>query len=167
MKKIIEELQNNRSIFNDLLKGIDKEQYLWRQSPEKWCLLEVICHLYDEERLDFRFRTQWVLERPNEVPPQFNQLNWIEEHDYMSQDFNIMLAKFISERDISLTWLRSLKAPNWKNSFEHPKLGTLTANYFFINWLAHDYLHMRQILKLKFDHLSYKTGENLKYAGPW
>lgn len=167
MQAIIEALHKNKSIFNDLLKGIDQDQYLWRQTPEKWCLLEIICHLYDEERFDFRFRAQWVLERPNEVPPPFDQIKWVEEHEYMSQDFLNMLEKFNSERDASLGWLENLKDPKWKNSFKHPKLGTLTADYFLNNWLAHDYLHMRQILKLKFDYLSYRTGEGLGYAGPW
>ena len=167
MQAIIEALDNNKSMFNDLLKGIEQEQYLWRQTPDKWCLLEIICHLYDEERFDFRFRTKWVLERPNEIPPLFNQLDWIKEHDYMSQDFLNMLKKFNAERDASLIWLRSLKDPKWKNSFKHPKLGTLTADSFLKNWLAHDYLHMRQILRLKFDYLSHRTGDDLAYAGTW
>jgi hypothetical protein len=167
MKEIIKALHNNKDVFSDLLSGLERDQYSWCQSSEKWCLLEIICHLYDEERLDFRFRTKWVLEQPNEVPPAFDQLRWVKEHDYISQNYSIMLQKFISERTASIEWLNHLNDPRWENSFEHPKLGTLTAGYFLKNWLAHDYLHMRQILKLKFDYLRDSTAEGLNYAGTW
>ena len=35
------------------------------------------------------------------------------------------------------------------------------------NWLAHDYLHIRQIIKLKFDFLKDQSDEHLSYAGEW
>jgi hypothetical protein len=78
-----------------------------------------------------------------------------------------VLNKFITERGQSINWLKSLENPNWNNAFEHNKLGSLNAKYFLNNWLAHDYLHIRQILKLKFDYLEYQSGENLDYAGKW
>jgi hypothetical protein len=43
----------------------------------------------------------------------------------------------------------------------------MTAMLFLSNWLAHDYLHIRQIIKLKFDYLEKMTGEGLSYAGDW
>jgi hypothetical protein len=78
-----------------------------------------------------------------------------------------MLEKFIKERESSLIWLKSLKNAIWDHSFEHPKLGTMSAKYFLNNWLAHDYLHIRQIIKLKFDYLDDRFKENLNYAGIW
>ena len=78
-----------------------------------------------------------------------------------------MLEKFITERESSINWLETLKNANWENSFDHPKLGAMTAKYFLNNWLAHDYLHIRQIIKLKFDYLNNRFNENLDYAGIW
>ena len=57
----IKALLKNRGVFNDLLGGIPEEQYLWRSDPEAWNLLEVICHLHDEEREDFRSRMQFIM----------------------------------------------------------------------------------------------------------
>ncbi len=167
MDFLIEQLQENKKVFIDLLKDINEDAYLWRQNPEKWCLLEIVCHLYDEEREDFRFRTQWVLEKPNETPPNFNPVIWLTERKYMEQDYNKMLERFIEERDQSIKWLKSLKYPNWENYYEHPKKGNLTAKFFLTNWLAHDYLHFRQITKLKFDYLEHQSGDDLDYAGTW
>ena len=167
MNHIIEQLKVNKLVFNDLFKDVNEDMFLWKQSPEKWCLLEILCHLYDEEREDFRFRVQWVLEKPNTIPPPFNPLNWVTERNYISQNYGEKLSGFINEREYSLQWLSTLIDVNWRQSFEHPKLGTLSAKYFLTNWLAHDYLHLKQILKLKFDYLKYQFGEGLDYAGAW
>lgn len=167
MDFIIEQLHQNKTVFYNLLKDIKEDMFLWKQTPEKWCLLEIVCHLYDEEREDFKFRTKWVLEQPNETPPQFNPVVWVTERNYIGQDYNTMLNKFIEEREQSIKWLKSLENPKWNNSYIHSKLGKLSAKFFLTNWLAHDYLHIRQITKLKFDYLKHQSGENLDYAGIW
>jgi hypothetical protein len=43
----------------------------------------------------------------------------------------------------------------------------MSAGMLLANWLAHDYLHFRQITKLKYDYIKYRTGEDLAYAGTW
>jgi hypothetical protein len=63
-EKIFEELQRNKIVFQELLNNIPGESILWSQNPEKWSLLEVVCHLFDEEREDFRTRVKCVLEDP-------------------------------------------------------------------------------------------------------
>jgi hypothetical protein len=85
----------------------------------------------------------------------------------MEQDYQETLSKFLKEREQSIRWLQSLTNVNWNSAFEHSKLGTLSAKFFLENWLAHDYLHLRQILKLKFDYLIHRSGRNLEYAGIW
>ena len=167
MDFLIEQLQKNKNVFYNLLKDTNEDMFLWKQTPEKWCLLDIVCHLYDEEREDFKFRTQWVLEKPNQTPPPFNPVIWVTERNYIEQDYNQVLNNFIKEREQSITWLNALKDPKWENYYVHPKKGKLTAKFFLTNWLAHDYLHIRQITKLKFDYLEYQSGEMIDYAGIW
>jgi len=164
---IVEQLQKNKFVFQSLLEEAPNRFITWRPRPNKWCLLEIICHLYDEEQFDFRFRTQWVLEKPKQLPPPFNPLDWVKEHKYIEQEYKDMIKKFLLERDVSIAWLKNLKNPNWENSYMHPKLGKTTAKHYLDNWLAHDYLHIRQIIKQKFDYLNSQTNENLRYAGVW
>jgi len=164
---ITKQLQKNRLVFKSLLEDVKPDFITWRPSPDKWCLLEIICHLYDEERYDFRYRTQWVLEKPNELPPPFNPLDWVTDHNYMQQDYNVMLNQFLNERDNSIVWLNNLKKPNWSNAYNHNKFGKVTAKHYLDNWLAHDYLHIRQVVKQKFNYLNSQTNENLEYAGIW
>lgn len=167
MNFVIEQLAKNKTVFQNLLKDENEDLVLWKQAPEKWCLLEITCHLLDEEIYDFRFRTQWVLEKPNQTPPPIDPIGWVTNHDYINQDFPTTINKFLDVREHSILWLQSLNNPNWNLYFEHSKLGTLTAKHFLTNWLAHDYLHIKQILKLKYDYIKYKSGEDLDYAGIW
>ncbi|PTM07812.1 MAG: hypothetical protein DA407_09795 [Bacteroidetes bacterium] len=167
MMNIAEQLQKNKLVFQSLLEDVQPELITWRPRPDKWCLLEIVCHLYDEERFDFRFRAQWVLEQPNVLPPPFNPLDWVKDHKYMEQDYNTMLQKFLLEREASIKWFNELKKPNWDNYYNHEKRGKITAQYYLDNWLAHDYLHIRQIIKQKFDYFNSQTNENLEYAGVW
>lgn len=164
---IIRELSRNRDVFRELLSGLTEEEYQWKENPHKWCLLEIICHLYDEEREDFRARTKHVLETPGDPLLSIDPSNWVEERAYIKQAYADKLEKFLYERQQSVEWLQSLQSPRWDNAYEHPKFGLMTAKMFLSNWLAHDYIHIRQILKLKFAYLRQLTGETLNYAGIW
>jgi len=164
---LINQLERNKTLFYQLFKDASEEETHWKPSEDKWCLLEIVCHLYDEEREDFRVRTRSTLETPNQPLPMFDPVAWVTERKYIEQDYQQMLAKFLAERTTSINWLRSLKNPNWQNAFQHPKLGPLTAHHFLSNWLAHDYLHIRQATKLKYAYLKELTENDLSYAGNW
>lgn len=166
-KQIIHFLENNISVFNSLLSGHDASFQTWRFKPEKWNLLEIICHLYDEEKDDFRARLRHVLENPEKELPSIDPSGWVISREYSKQDFTDKLDSFLDEREASITWLRSLSSPKWDNAYMHPKFGPMTGNLFLSNWLEHDYLHLRQILNLKHEYLKSISGQYLNYAGEW
>ncbi len=166
-ENIINELLRDKDIFKNHLSGLTKDEYLRKPREDKWSLLEIVCHLYDEEREDFRARTKHVLENPNDPLPAIDPPGWVHERKYMQQNYDEKLNKFLEEREQSVKWLQSITNPKWDNVYIHPKFGEMTAKMFLCNWLAHDYLHFRQILFLKFDYLKFITNENLNYAGKW
>lgn len=163
----IDELARNKLAFIELLDGISSEQYLWKPEPGAWSLLEIVCHLYDEECEDFKIRIRSILRNPKDSLPPINPSAWVHERNYLSQNYQEILYKFIQEREQSILWLQSLEKPNWENTFQHSKLGPMTANRFLVNWVAHDYLHLRQIMQRKFQYLNRQTNESLDYAGIW
>lgn len=164
---IINELNRNKEVFHSLLYGIPEEQHRWKPEEKKWCLLEVVCHLYDEEREDFRMRVKQVLEDPETEPPPIDPEGWVQSRKYMQQDYEERLKMFLDERERSVEWLRSLQSPKWNNAWKHPKYGPLSAQMFLTNWLAHDYLHIRQITRLKYQYLKAFSTVTLRYAGDW
>ena len=164
---IVKQLEKNREVFEDMLTGLSKEEYIWKPLPEKWCLLEVICHLYDEEREDFRARLKNVLDSNTNPLPSIDPQGWVSSRKYAEKNFEEMLSKFLKERTDSVNWLESLNSPAWDNAYHHPKFGPMSGKLFLSNWLAHDYHHIRQILYLKYGYLKTQTTESLDYAGTW
>lgn len=167
LQYFIQSFSNNKIVFQALLSKLSEKEILWKQTPAKWCPLEIICHLHDEEVDDFRRRVKHVLETPALKPPPANPVQWVKERAYMEKDFHHMLSTFLEEREHSIQWLKSLEDGPWDNAYIHPKLGPMTAKYFMVNWLAHDQLHIKQILRLQYDYLHASSEENLDYAGQW
>ena len=96
-----------------------------------------------------------------------NPIAWIAERKYMEQDFYHTLQMFEQERKQSVNWLHTIENVDWGQFYQHPKLGKMTAGMLLSNWLAHDYLHFRQIIATKYQYLKQHINENLEYAGNW
>ena len=163
----IDRLAKNRGVFDSLVRGISLEQARWKPSPDMWSMLEVINHLYDEEREDFRQRLELVLDDPNKAWPRIDPRNWVITRAYNEKDLNTSLNNFFTEREKSLVWLKRLSAPNWENENEGPN-GLLSAGDLLASWLAHDFLHIRQLARLHWQYVGmiaepYQT----TYGGPW
>jgi hypothetical protein len=164
---VIDKLSENRQTFEGLLIYVSGAECLWRPSPDKWCLLELVCHLNDEEQHDFRARVRFTLENIKEDLPSIDPVGWVTSKKYIEQNYEEVLKNFLNERIKSIEWLRSLESPNWKSEYIHPKFGGMSAEFFLANWLAHDYLHFRQIITLKYNYLKDSSGFDIGYAGDW
>ena len=164
---IIAHLENNRRVFQSLLTDLESEEYHFKPDPASWSILEILCHLVDEEKEDFRARVKNTLLTPEVQPPTLDPVGAVKSRKYAKQVYVERLEAFLTERRISIKWLRSLQDPKWKNVYRHPTAGNLTAYDLLTNWLAHDYHHIRQINRRKYEYLRKKSKVNLNYAGDW
>ena len=150
-----------------LVQGVDDRQARWRPDADSWSILEVICHLLDEEKKDFRVRLDITLHKPGEAWPGIDPAGWVTEYKYNKQDLAASLKAFKEEREASLAWLKRLEAPHWEAAYETP-WGAMRAGDLLASWVAHDLLHMRQLVEL---HWAYNEQEVLpystRYAGEW
>ncbi len=165
--QVFQKLKDHHKLFQSLFSNLDPAEILWKKQAEKWCLLEILCHLYDEELEDFRTRVDYCLHRPEETLPPIDPVGWVSARNYIGQNFTKKLSEFLQARKESIIWLESLSNPDWESGSIHPELGKRSARFFLNNWLAHDYLHLRQITRLKYDYLSAHGGEEVNYAGNW
>jgi hypothetical protein len=163
----VERFADNCGVFESLLKNVSVEQASWKPAPDKWSMLEVVNHLYDEEREDFRQRLEIVLRDPKEQWPPIDPRGWVTTRRYNERELKSSLGSFLEERKKSLVWLRGLSDMHWENSNEGPN-GLLRAGDLLAAWLAHDFLHIRQLTRLHWQYVGliadpYKTA----YGGPW
>jgi hypothetical protein len=150
--EIIKRLANNEKMIRGLVSGLEDKQARWRPEPGKWSVLEVVNHLYDEEREDFRKRLDLTLQDPDVAWPPNDPEAWVKERKYNERDFNESLGNLLSERRQSIAWLQGLQSPRWQAAYEHPVFGKISAGDILCAWLAHDYFHARQISNLLLEY---------------
>src|SRR5574341_2615827 len=95
---LYEELANSTGMIRALLGGITQDEARVKPDPESWSILEVICHVYDEEREDFREHLDFILHRQNEEWHRIDPQGWVNERKYNEQDFPEIQEKFFFER---------------------------------------------------------------------
>jgi hypothetical protein len=109
-----------------------------------------------------------LLHRPGQTWPGIDPQGWSQERGYRDRDLQESLEDFLSERQTSVAWLRSLREPRWDNTYQHPLLGEIKAGSILTSWLTHDLLHIRQLTKLHFDYFSRQARPfSGDYAGKW
>lgn len=139
----------------------------WKPNEESWSLLEVVCHLYDEEREDFRVRLKHILDRVEGMPPAIDPQGWVTAREYSKRDLATVLAQFLEQREASLAWLRSLENPDWDAVWETP-FGSIHASGMLSAWVAHDLLHIRQLNELHYGYVKVQSNPyEVGYAGDW
>jgi hypothetical protein len=161
------QLAINRDRVAALARGILEEQARWKPIPTSWSVLEVICHLADEEEFDFPVRLKLILEGSEKPWPAIDPLGWVEEHEYIKADLFETLNRFMNLRNSSLEWLNNLEAPDWAKVYQAP-FGEMVAGDIFAAWTAHDLLHLRQLVELQYAYLVKRASPfKVDYAGEW
>jgi hypothetical protein len=162
-----QELALGAEIVSRLLAGITPAEARFKPDPQSWSMLEVVCHLYDEERQDFRQRLDIILHRPQEPWPPIDPAGWVTARQYNNRELAEALDGFVAERARSLTWLKGLSAPNWEAEYAAP-FGPIKAGDMLASWVAHDHLHTRQLVELKRARIiSLAQPYGVRYAGEW
>jgi hypothetical protein len=161
------QLEGNSERIEALARGVTQEEASWKPNPESWSMLEVVNHLYDEEREDFRVRLNIILHHPNDQWPPIDPQGWVVERKYNQRELAESIENFVKEREASLEWLRGLGEPDWDTQYTSP-FGSMKAIDMFGAWVTHDQLHMRQLVEL---HRRYTEQQakpfSLAYAGDW
>ena len=166
IKQFTEQLSESASVIEEILKHVTREQARWKPAPDNWSILEVVNHLYDEEIEDFRNRLDMVLHHSGKNWNANNPEAWVTEREYNKRDFDKSLKNFLNERDKSVLWLSQLSSPDLNLYYENPNFPRITAGDLLYSWLAHDYLHQRQIINIKLKHLKESIKPySIRYAG--
>jgi hypothetical protein len=167
-EKLISEMEQSTEIIRSLTADFDLEEARFKPTPETWSVLEVVCHLLDEEREDFRQRLDIILHRPGEAWPPIDTAGWVTSRKYLEQDYTEALNDFFVERIKSLAWLKTLENPKWDQEVMAPWDKPIKAGDMFAAWVAHDNLHIRQLVELRRARIEKITQPyGVYYAGDW
>jgi uncharacterized damage-inducible protein DinB len=161
------QLTGNAEAMRALVQTISEEQAHWKPSPETWSLEEVMGHIYNEERIDFRSHLKEML---NEPPKPWGEFR---EELVLAANCRQALEGFMVEREASIAWLKALESPGWDTKSQAPfgplSLSiTLSAGDVLASWVAHDFLHIRQMIELLYAWNAKQASPcSVDYAGGW
>ncbi len=169
------ELSQSTEMIRALLAGISQEEAQIKPDSDSWSILEVVCHLYDEEREDFREHLDFIistslnasLNRQNEEWHKIDPQGWVTERKYNKKNLAEMQGQFFDERKKSLEWLKSISNADLETTYTS-EFGTMKAGEMFACWVAHDNLHIRQLVELRRKYIERMVGAyDIQYAGDW
>jgi len=164
---LFQELVNSTETIRTLLSSVTQVEAKIKPDLESWSMLEVVCHLYDEEREDFREHLDFILHRQNGEWHVIDPEGWVTERRYNGRNFVDMQELFFSERSDSLKWLKGLSGANWETIYSSED-GSMKAGDMFASWVAHDNLHIRQLVELRRVLVERRTDPySIQYAGDW
>ena len=167
-KALIDLLAAFPDVLSASVQGISDDNLRWKPEKKAWSILEVVCHLGDEEVEDFPLRLKLTLQDPAEPWPGIDPEGWATGRKYNEQDLGESLSRFAEQREGSLKWLSTLVDPDWTREHHHALMGSMPAGSMLGSWVAHDTLHLRQIAKRRYQLIQIHAGAySLKYAGEW
>lgn len=167
LTQLTRQLSANARTIRAMLETIPEDQAQWKPDEQTWSLQEVMDHIYNEERVDFRSHLEEFFSHPQQPWGALKQ-EWVTIVNCQKA-----LALFLEERENSIEWLSKLESPDWAIPVETPfndgaQKIILTAGDVMVSWVAHDFLHMRQLNELLFAwNQSRADPFKVEYAGNW
>lgn len=165
---LIQRMKRMPATLQAMISDVPESELKWRPADGGWSILEIICHLADEETDDFRPRIQITLQQDGTRWPSIDPRQAAIDRDYQSQAIESVIERFTGERQASLEWLQHLDKPDWNAEYDHPVFGIVRAGDLLAAWVAHDALHIRQIAKRLYQMTQQDAaGFSTAYAGDW
>jgi hypothetical protein len=102
---VIRQMTVNAQAIRSLMKTLSSEQANWKPDIETWSMTQVMDHVCNEERVDFRAHLKELFSTP--------RLAWggLGEKWKNVDDCQKALKGFLAEREASLAWLKNCNPP--------------------------------------------------------
>ena len=161
LEKSYEILEKTPSVLQELLGSLSDDWILTNEGPETFSPYDVIGHLIQGEKTDWKARIKQILEYGNtkafDVFDRFAQYK-----ESKGKSLAQLLKEFKRLRKENIHWLKSLHLSDedvYKKGM-HPVLGEVTLKNLLATWVAHDLTHIAQITRVM-------AKQYKKEMGPW
>ena len=142
---LIESLQATPRDLARLLRPVDEAAARWRPAAGEWCLADVVAHLsYCEAPYLARLRR--VVEQDNPFEPYLHPDE--SAHD-LTRPLAELLEAFVTRRAVTVAFLNGLEQRDWGRPLVHASIGPTKLRDQVQELVAHDNLHLEQIVALR------------------
>jgi hypothetical protein len=156
------QMTDSAAAIRTLIENVPEAQANWKPDDDTWSLFEVMDHIYNEERVDFRVRLDEILQGVTDPWAESRRVAWDR-----AANLQTALAKFLADRAASIAYLNSLEGADWDKAVQ-TEWGQISAGDVLVSWVEHDFLHMRQIIELLHAYNVHQAQPyKVDYAGGW
>jgi len=128
-----------------LVKGISRKNLARSPAPGKWSVLEILCHLCDDE-IAIGWRMRLMITRPGAPIASFEQTDWVRDFKYGKWNVADTLNLFRELRKNNLQMLRLISKDKFDKAHGiHEERGKETLSFFVKLNAGHDLNHLMQI----------------------
>src|SRR5262245_58377659 len=131
-------------LLDTMVADLEPESWRARPAPHEWAVVEIVCHLRDEEAEDFGARIRVILGGGDRFAP-IDPERWAVERRYREADPEAALAAFRHLRDESLALLEDIRADDLTRSARRAAGLQLSGLDLVAAWVTHDRLHLHQL----------------------
>lgn len=164
LNKSYQILERTPSVLRILMSDLNDDWIMNNEGPETFSPYDVIGHLIQGEKTDWRDRTTMILEHgPTKSFVPFDRFAQFEQSK--GKSLQQLLDEFETLRKETLNWLRSLNLTetDFSKKGTHPELGEVTLKQLLSTWVIHDLTHIAQITRVMAKQYKEEIGPWIEY----
>jgi len=165
-EEAVEILRRTPDVLEALLAGLPEEWVSADEGEGTWNAAEVVGHLAEAELHNWIPRLETIIRKGEREPfPPFDRFSHLANRKHQSleqrlSDFRTLRMRSIAELNRLVTTEMDLELTG-----KHPEFGTVKAGQLLATWVAHDFAHIAQIVRVMAKRLRHDVGPWAAYLG--
>ena len=150
-------LNKTHKIIDMALEGVTQEDAtIYRDGPEGWNTLEIMCHLRDFQAILMQ-RVQRMVNEDNPTIVPYDPHELLIKNDYAHQDLRAVYDDFLRTRADYIALVESLEEEQLWRPGIHPEDGDINVLTIVLHTILHDDDHIEQMMRVLEQRDSYGT----------
>jgi hypothetical protein len=143
-RQLLESFGRAPVLLSIVLRQLPKKMWLYKPSPNRWSIHEIIVHLADSEASSY-VRCRHLIAEPAVTVPEFDPQKWASTLGYFHQSTREALEIIRRLRRMTYGLIITLPEPVWLHTLEHPQHGKLNLEKWIERQERHIPHHIDQI----------------------
>ena len=143
-RQMLESFGRAPALLSAVLRQLPKKMWLYKPSPERWSIHEIIVHLADSEASSY-VRCRHLIAEPGKAVAEFDPARWAGSLGYFHQSTREALEIIRRLRRMTYHLLVTLPEPVWLHTLEHPQEGEISLENWIVRQERHIPHHIEQV----------------------
>lgn len=143
-RQMVESFGRSPALLAAVLRQLPKKMWLYKPSPERWSIHEIIVHLADSEASSY-VRCRHLIAEPERVITEFDAGRWAGSLGYFHQSTREALEVIRRLRKMTYQLLSAVPEPVWVSTVEHPIEGKISLDSWIERQERHIPHHIEQM----------------------